>query len=108
MGRAQTCGSRERVEAARLGIGAQAACDGLDRGVDIDAGDQILALEERAPGEQQQVGEPRVEQRVIDRLMSDVQRRSGVTNERWPTPRPSPWVVATPIHGFRLFKLVAP
>ena len=47
-------------------------------------------------------------QRVIDRLMSDVQRRSGVTNERWPTPRPSPWVVATPIHGFRLFKLVAP
>ena len=57
-----------RASASRppaLRVGAQQAGDGFDRGVDVDAGDEILALEERAPGGEQEVGEAGVEQRIV-------------------------------------------
>ena len=65
MRRAQPGGPCQRVEAARLGVGAQEAGDGLDCGVDVDAGDVVLAVEERPPGGEQEVGEARVEQREV-------------------------------------------
>ena len=57
--------TRECLEAAGLRVGTQQAGDGFDRGVDVDTGDEVLALQEGAPGGEQEVGEAGVEQRII-------------------------------------------
>ena len=46
----------------------QPAGDGVDRGVDVGAGDDIRTVEKCAPGEDQQVREAGVQERIIDRL----------------------------------------
>ena len=46
----------------------QPAGDGVDRGVDVGAGDDIRTIEKCAPGEDQQLREAGVQERIIDRL----------------------------------------
>ena len=82
------------VEVAGVGSALQPASDGLDRGVDVDAGDDVVAVEKRSPGEDQQVCEAGVQERVVDGLgiaqlaqerARRATRRASRRRENWPT-----------------------
>src|SRR5918993_6018442 len=65
---AQRDGARQVVQVAGVRVGVQKTRDSVDPGMNIDASDDVVAVEKRAPGAEQQVGQPDVEQGVIERL----------------------------------------
>ena len=60
-GRACQCG-----EVAGARVGAEHASDGLDGRMHADALDDVVAVDEGSPGEPEEVGEPRVEEGIVD------------------------------------------
>ena len=66
--RAQVRSPRERSEIACVRVGSQYPSDRFHRRMQIDAFDDVVAVEERSPGEAQQVRQPGVDKNVVHRL----------------------------------------
>jgi hypothetical protein len=66
--RAQAGSPRQRSEIACVRVGSQDPSDRLHRRMQIDAFDDVVAVEERSPGEAQQVRQPGVDKNVVHRL----------------------------------------
>ena len=65
---AQAGCAREGREVTRVRVGSQHASDGLDRRMQIDPFDDVVAVEERPPGEAQQVRQADVDESLVHRL----------------------------------------
>ena len=59
---------RQRSQITCVRVGSQHASDRLHRRMQIDAFDDVVAVEERSPGEAQQVRQPGVDKNVVHRL----------------------------------------
>jgi len=66
--RAQVRSPRERSEIACVRVGSQYPSDRFHRRMQIDAFDDVVAVEKRSPGEAQQVRQPGVDKNVVHRL----------------------------------------
>ncbi|HEX3198594.1 MAG TPA: hypothetical protein VHR39_13680 [Propionibacteriaceae bacterium] len=68
MGRAQARSLRQRSEIICVRIGSQYPSDRLHRRMQIDAFDDVVAVEKCSPGQAQQVGQPGVDKNVVNDL----------------------------------------
>src|SRR5215212_2593997 len=80
--RAQVRRPREHNEITRVRVGLQHPSDRLHRRMQIDAFDDVVAVEKRSPGEAQQIRQPGVDKKVVYRLRR-IRTHSTCAPARW-------------------------